>query len=96
MDNPIKCEKCGKIIAKLVMDRNTRIESVTFVNGHSVSFTSTLGELLDEINHYQAFYLSNIGSYTTSTISVSTNNRVNINPRNLTYEMRCWLSNRMK
>ncbi len=79
------------------MDRNTRIESITFVNDRSVSFTSNLGELLDEINHYQAFYLSNIGSYTTSTISASTKNKlVDIRPKNLTYEMRCWLSNRMK
>ena len=79
------------------IDRNTKIEATTFQNGYSCSFTTTAGELLDEINHYQAFWLSSVGGEYTNSVPTSVKNpKAVIKTKGLTPEIRIWLSSRMK
>ena len=74
----------------------TKIESTTFVNRNSVSHTTTVGELLNEINHYQAFWLSSVGGEYTSVPTSVRNPTVVIKTKGLTPEIRIWLSSRME
>ena len=75
----------------------TKIESTTFVNYRSVSYTTNVGELLNEINHYQAFWLSSVGGEYTNSVPTSVRNpKVVIKTKGLTPEIRIWLSSRMK
>ena len=77
--------------------RETKIEAITFQDGHSCSFTTTAGELLDEINHYKAFWLSSVGGeYTNSVPSSLKKPRIVIKTKGLTDEIRKWLSVRMR
>ena len=79
-----------------VITPETKIESTTFVNGCSVSFTTTVGELLNEINHYQAFWLSSVGGvYSTSQLETK-RPRAAIHTKGLTPEIKEWLSKRMR
>lgn len=80
------------------LTRETKFSSITFQNGHSCSITSTLGEFLDEINHYGAFFLTNVGTYSTSTTSGNLRYvRAEIKPQQeLTLEIRKWISRRMR
>ena len=82
------------------LTRETKFSSITFQNGHSCSITSTLGEFLDEINHYGAFFLTNVGTYSTSTTSGNLRYekaRAEIKPQQeLTYDIRKWISLRMR
>lgn len=79
------------------VNENTKIESITFVDGHSVSFTSTAGELLNEINHFKAFWLSGVGGEYTNSVPTSVKNpKVVIKTKGLTDEIRHWLSLRMR
>lgn len=80
------------------LTRETKFSSITFQNGHSCSITSTLGEFLDEINHYGAFFLTNVGTYSTSTTSGNLRHgRAEIKPQQeLTLEIRKWISRRMR
>ena len=66
------------------------MEAITFVNRHQVSIVSSKEELLREINHYQAFWLSSIGN------EYSNNKNVIIKVFGLTPEIRLWLSARMR
>ena len=76
--------------------RETKIEAITFQNGHSCSFTTTVGELLDEINHYKAFWLSSVGGvYSTSQLETK-RPRASIQTKGLTPEIKEWLSKRMR
>ena len=78
------------------IDRNSKIEAITFKYGYSCSFTTTAGELLDEINHYQAFFLSSVGGvYSTSQLETK-RPRAAIHTKGLTPEIRDWLSKRMR
>ena len=78
------------------IDRNSKIEAITFQDGHSCSFTTTAGELLGEINHYQAFWLSSVGGvYSTSQLETK-RPRAAIHTKGLTPEIRDWLSKRMR
>ena len=78
------------------IDRNSKIEATTFQNGYSCSFTTTAGELIDEINHYQAFFLSSVGGvYSTSQLDTK-RPRAAIHTKGLTPEIRDWLSKRMR
>ena len=75
----------------------TKVESVTFVNGESCSYTTTVSELIEEINHYQAFWLSSVGhEYTNSVPSSKKSPKVIIKVKNLTPEIRSYISNRMR
>ena len=75
----------------------TRVESVTFVNGESCSYTTNVSELIEEINHYQAFWLSSVGhEYTNSVPSSKKDPKVIIKVKNLTPEIRSYISNRMR
>ena len=74
------------------LSRSSKIDSIVFLSNKHVSTVSTLGELLDEINNYKAFYLTNVGTY----VSLEKGASVEIKPKSITYEMRKWLSNRMK
>ena len=75
----------------------TKVESVTFVNGESCSYTTTVSELIEEINHYQAFWLSSVGhEYTNSVPSSKKSPKVIIKVKNLTPEIRAYISNRMR
>lgn len=82
----------------MVVDRKQRIESVTFIrasrySGTSMpSITSTLGELIDEINHYQAFRLTNTGEYTNEKGTVL----IKPNKSQMTEEMRYQISLKMR
>ena len=82
----------------MVADRKQRIESVTFIitsrySGTSMSsITSTLGELIDEINHYQAFRLTNTGEYTNEKGTVL----IKPNKSQITEEMRYQISLKMR
>ena len=77
--------------------RETKIEAITFQDGHSCSFTTTVGELLDEINHYKAFWLSSVGGeYTNSVHGSLKKPRIVIKTKGLTDEIRKWLSVRMR
>ena len=77
--------------------KDTKIESITFVDGHSCSFTTTAGELLKEINHYQAFWLSSVGGEYTNNVPTSVKNpKVVIKTKGLTQEIRKWISSRMR
>ena len=79
------------------INENTKIEAITFQNGHSCSFTTTAGELLKEINHYKAFWLSSVGGEYTNSIPTSVKNpKVVIKTKGLTDEIRKWLSVRMR
>ena len=79
------------------VNENTKIESITFVNGHFCSFTTTAGELLKEINHYQAFWLSSVGGEYTNSVPTSVKNpKVVIKTKGLTQEIRKWISSRMR
>ena len=63
--------------------------AIVFVNNQQVSILSTLEDLIKDINHYQAFWLSNTGSYTN-------NKNTYIKVHGLTNQDRQWLSARMK
>ena len=77
--------------------RETKIEAITFQDGHSCSFTTTVGELLDEINHYKAFWLSSVGGEYTNSVPTSVKNpKVVIKTKGLTQEIRKWISSRMR
>lgn len=80
------------------LTRETKFDSITFVNGRSCSITSTLGEFLDEINHYGAFFLTNVGTYSTSTTNANLRyGRAEIKPQQeLTNDIRKWISLRMR
>ena len=66
------------------------MEAITFINRHQVSIVSTKEELLKEINHYQAFWLSSLGD------EYSNNKNAVIKVFGLTPEIRTWLSLRMR
>ena len=66
------------------------MEAITFVNRHQVSIVSSKEELLREINHYQAFWLSSLGD------EYSNNKNAVIKVSGLTPEIRTWLSLRMR
>ena len=66
------------------------MEAITFVNRHQVSIVTSKEELLREINHYQAFWLSSIGN------EYSNDKDVIIKVNGLTPAIRRWLSVRMK
>ena len=79
------------------VSRETKIEAITFQDGHSCSFTTTAGELLGEINHYQAFWLSSVGGeYSNRAPESILKPRVVIRTKGLTPEIRDWLSKRMR
>ena len=81
------------------LSRETKFDSITFVNGQSCSITSTLGEFLDEINHYGAFFLTNVGTYSTSTTNANLRygRAAEIKPQQeLTNDIRKWISLRMR
>jgi len=76
---------------------NTKIEFITFVNGVSCSYGSTVGEALKEINHYRAFWLSSVGAeYSTSQLDVKRPRAVIKITKGFTPEIRQWLSKRMR
>ena len=76
----------------------TKVESITFVDNESCSYTTTtVSELIKEINHYQAFWLSSVGhEYTNSVPSSKKSPKVVIKVKNLTPEIRSYISNRMR
>ena len=75
----------------------TKVESIVFVNGESCSYTTTVNELIKEINHYQAFWLSSVGhEYINSVPSSKKSPKVIIKVKNLTPEIRSYISNRMR
>jgi len=66
-------------------------EAIVWVNNRQVSIVTTREELIKEINHYQAFWLSSIGNEYSSKITKS---KIIVN--GLTEEDRKWLSARMR
>ena len=65
------------------------MEAITWQNGLMTSIVKSKEELLGEINHYQAFWLTNRGEYTNNKV-------VKIVVNGLTEEDRKWLSGRMR
>ena len=79
------------------ISRDTKISAITFQNGTSCSYTTTVGELIDEINHYKAFCLSFIGhEYTNKPPSSNLNPHVVIKVCGLTREIRNFVSNHLR
>lgn len=64
--------------------------AITFVKNRQVSIVSSKEELLKEINHYKAFWLTNVGTYTNK------ENTTVIKLFGFDYSDIKWLSNRMK
>lgn len=66
-------------------------EAIVFQNGTLTSIITTKEELIKEINHYQCWWLSNVGfEYSNKA------NSVKIKVKNLTDDDRHWLSVRMR
>jgi len=63
--------------------------AITFQKGIQTSIVTSKEELIREINHYQAFWLTSVGSYVNEF-------GTEIKVRGLTHEIRKWLSMRMK
>lgn len=76
---------------------DTKIEATVFQYGHSCSHVTTVGEVLKEINHYQAFWLSSVGAqYSTSQLDVKRPRAVIKITKGFSPEIREWLSKRMR
>lgn len=67
------------------------IRAITYVKGTSVSIITTIDDLLKELNHYRAFWLSSVGSVYSSKVTP-----VEVKVEGLTEEDRRWLSARMR
>ena len=79
------------------ISRDTKVNAVVFQRGTSCSYITTVGELIDEINHYQAFWLSSVGhEYTNKPPSSNLNPHVVIKVCGLTREIRNFISNRLR
>lgn len=67
------------------------MNAITFVKNQQTSIVTTKEELIKEINHYKAFWLSSIGpEYTNQEKTVK------IVVSGMDQELRKWLSNRMR
>ena len=79
------------------ISRDTKISAITYQNGVSCSYVTTVGELIEEINHYKAFWLSSVGhEYTNKPPSSNLKPHVVIKVCGLTREIRNFISNRLR
>lgn len=78
------------------ISRDTKVNAIVFQGGTSCSYITTVGELIDEINHYQAFWLSSIGHEYTNRPTFNKPQRITIKVNGLTQEIRKFIANRFR
>jgi hypothetical protein len=77
-----------------------KISATIFVNGRGTSIVTTKEEIIKEINHFRLFWMAGImeknhdGTYTAHYSNEEKTARIAIH--GFTYELRKWLSMRMK
>jgi hypothetical protein len=67
------------------------MQARTFVRRNQVAITNTKEELIKEINHYQAYWLSGVGAEYSNT-----GKTVRIVVSGLDNDLRSWLASRMR
>lgn len=77
-----------------------KISATIFINGRGASIVTTKEEIIKEINHFRMFWMANVieknhdGTYTAHYSNEEKTARIAIH--GFTYELRKWLSMRMK